>query len=103
MSKSIISNEKECFVCGSKMALEKHHIYAGAFRNKSDRYGCWIWLCSYHHRLEGGVGYNNPIHWRDLEFRSMCQKKFEMLHSHKEFMQEFKIDYIEKEKLEKEK
>ena len=76
MTKSIISNEKECYVCHTPLELHQHHIYGGtANRKKSDKYGCWIWLCGDHHNLSNaGIHFNKNL---DLKVKRMCQKKFE--------------------------
>lgn len=40
--------EKKCFLCGRNGRgdrLEKHHIFGGAYRQKSDKYKLTVWLC----------------------------------------------------------
>lgn len=40
--------ERECFLCGRNGAddpLDKHHIFGGAYRKKSERYGLTVYLC----------------------------------------------------------
>lgn len=69
MKKSIISNEHECFICGNpNVAL--HHIYFGtANRQKSDDWGCVVFLCPKHHdqcHKENGSGI-------DLYLKKLCQ------------------------------
>lgn len=37
-----------CWLCGRNGAtdnLDKHHIFGGAYRNKSEKYGLYVWLC----------------------------------------------------------
>lgn len=51
MSKSIISNEKECFICHTTQMLERHHIFGSAYRKKSEKDGLWVYLCKRHHNL----------------------------------------------------
>ena len=59
MSKSIISNEKRCFRCGTTIWLERHHIFGGAMRKKSEHFGLWVYLCHRHHNEPpNGVHYN---------------------------------------------
>ena len=39
---------KECFLCGANGnadPLERHHIFGGALRNKSEKYGLVVYLC----------------------------------------------------------
>lgn len=41
---SILQDEKECFLSGTLEGLERHHIYGGANRRNSAKYGLWVWL-----------------------------------------------------------
>lgn len=89
MAKSIISNEKECFRCKTTINLHKHHIFSGPFRNKSEKYGCWCYLCMTHHTGSQGVHtHNGTEYWKQL--KQLCQRKFEEQYSHELFMKEFK-------------
>lgn len=41
-------NDKRCFLCGrndSGDPLERHHIFGGANRKKSEKYGLVVYLC----------------------------------------------------------
>lgn len=59
MSDSLLSNERECWFCGSSEWLERHHIFGGAYRKKSDREGLWVYLCHYcHNTPPNGVHFN---------------------------------------------
>ena len=79
MSKSIISNEKQCYLCQTPYNLERHHIYFGtANRQISESQGCWIWLCNRHHT--GKVKYDEGIHFNpdlDLRIKRECQEVWE--------------------------
>lgn len=97
MAKSIISNERRCYICGDTYALEKHHIFAGAFRRKSEKQGCWVMLCPYHHRLQGGVGSNNPIKEIDVQLKREAQKEFEKTHTRDEFMEIFRRNWLDED------
>ena len=47
MGRSTMS-ERRCFLCGRNGAqdpLERHHIFGGAYRGKSEKYGAVVWLC----------------------------------------------------------
>ena len=76
MSKSIVSNRHECWVCGTTINLHKHHIYAGvANRKLSELYGCWVYLCGRHHNLSNeGVHFNREL---ELSLKRYCQDRFE--------------------------
>lgn len=76
MSKSIISNEKQCFICGTTLDLHKHHIFYGySNRQVSEREGCWVYLCSAHHNMsDEGVHFNMPF---SITLKKYCQEKWE--------------------------
>lgn len=44
MAKSIMQEEKKCYITGTRHGLHQHHIFAGANRKNADKWGCWIWL-----------------------------------------------------------
>ena len=96
MEESIMQDEKECFITHSTYGLQKHHIYGGPFRTKSDKYGCWIWL-----RHDWHTGTSYAVHSNRklmLLLRKECQKEFEKKYSHEFFMKLFKKDYLEVQK-----
>ncbi len=88
MSKSIMQTERECLICGDDRYLHRHHVFYGtANRSISEKWGCWVWLCPYHHN-----GSMNSIHANpgmDKRLKQETQKKFEELYGHDKFMQEF--------------
>lgn len=45
--KSILESDspRRCYFCGATQNLEKHHIFGGALRKKSERYGLTVTLC----------------------------------------------------------
>lgn len=61
--KSIITDKKECWVCGTTQGLHEHHIYPGYGRRKiSEREGLKLWLCGRHHNLsDEGVHFNPEL------------------------------------------
>ena len=92
MSKSLLSEEKVCWRCGTTQGLHRHHIFPGALRNASEKYGCWVWLCWPHHN-----GSNEGVHFDrqfDNELRRICQRKFEEVYGHDEFMRIFKRNLL---------
>lgn len=88
MSKSILSNEKVCYFCGTPFGLHKHHIFFGtANRKLSEKYGCWCYLCAPHHNMSNtSVHHNRYI---DLDLKRECQKVFEEKYSRKKFVVTF--------------
>lgn len=83
--KSIISNEKKCWICGKTYDLDKHHIYGAGNRNISERNGFWIYLCKEHHNMsDNSVHFNAKMRHKIQKF---CQIKYESLgHTRQEFM-----------------
>jgi hypothetical protein len=48
MAKSILQQDSLCFLCGKNggyWGLDVHHVYFGALRSKSDKYGLTVLLC----------------------------------------------------------
>ena len=93
MSKSIISNARECYVCSSTYNLHKHHIYGGSRRNLSEKYGCWVYLCPPHHNMsDHGVHFNKAL---DNDLKGQCQKAWENKYgSREQFIDTFIKSYL---------
>lgn len=48
-----------CYFCGVTRYLEKHHVFGGALRKKSERLGLTVRLChNCHNEPPGGVHHN---------------------------------------------
>ncbi len=74
MSKSILQNNKSCYVCGTTLNLHLHHIYYGtANRKLSDADGCVVYLCATHHTGAQGVHFNRKL---DLYLKCKCEKEY---------------------------
>lgn len=69
---SLISNERECFICKTTLNLHRHHIYFGrANRSKSEEWGCWCYLCARHHNMsDEGVHFNKIL---DTNLKTLCE------------------------------
>lgn len=96
MTESIISNERECVVCHTTVDLHRHHIYGGVGRRQnSEKYGCWCYLCGFHHNLSRcGVHFNKEL---DLILKQGCQRIFEASHTRDEFRKAFGRSYLTEE------
>lgn len=91
---SILSNERECFVCKTPLNLHKHHIYEGGGRRAiSEKYGCWVYLCAKHHNMsDEGVHFNKKL---DLSLKKKCQRRWEsMCRSREDFIKTFWRSYL---------
>ena len=93
MSKSIIDNERRCYVCHTTQNLHKHHIVHGyAFRKVSEEYGLWVYLCAYHHNMSNeGVHFNREL---DLKLKRLAQQKFIEKYPDKDFIKELGRNYL---------
>lgn len=86
MSKSILQNEKVCFVTGGTQDLHQHHIYRGVNRKISDKHGFFVWLRSdWHNGADYGV-HGKDGKDLDIQLKQLCQIEFEKVHSREEFM-----------------
>lgn len=93
MSKSIISNERYCLVCGTTENLHKHHlIYGTGKRQLSEKYGLWCYLCYKHHNGSNeGVHFNKQL---DLALKEMAQRKFNEVYPDLDWLQIFGRNYL---------
>ena len=94
MSKSIISNIKECYVCGYTQDLHRHHIFYGtANRKLSEQDGCWVYLCGVHHNLSRvGVHFDREL---DLKLKRECQEEWEGIYGDREeFIERYGKSYL---------
>ena len=89
MSKSILQSEKECFITGILVDLDRHHVFAGSRRKASEKFGCWVWL---RHDIHMELHDRNKA--LDKMLRRTCQEKFEEIYSHQEFMEIFGKSYL---------
>lgn len=68
-------DEYRCKICGrngSDDHLDRHEIFGGANREKSKRYGLWVYLCGWScHRGANGVHRNRAL---DLAMKQEAQR-----------------------------
>ena len=89
MTKSIMQDEKVCFITGSQTNLDLHHCFHGIRRKAADHWGCWVWL---RHDI------HMELHDRNKELDRMieraCQERFEEIYSREKFMEVFGKSYL---------
>lgn len=93
--KSIIEKEpaEECYLCRNCRNLECHHIFGGANRRWSEKYGLKVHLCPVCHRdNKNGVHGNSEL---AKQLHELGQREFEKKHSRKEFMRIFGRNYLD--------
>ena len=83
---------ESCFFCGSTRWLERHHIFQGANRGRSEMDGLVVTLCHYcHNEPPDGVHFNRT---NNLELKRMAQEQFEQNRTREEFRSLFGKSYL---------
>lgn len=97
--KSILQDEKKCFITGRTDNLENHHIFGGKpNRKNSERYGLKVWLThEWHNEPPNGAHHNKKT--ADY-LKEEGQKAFERVHGNREdFVKIFGRNYLGKGRL----
>ena len=91
--KSILQDDKVCYLCGREYGLERHHIFAGvANRRISEEHGLWVWLCGQTcHRGVDGAQYDPE---KNRYLKEMAQMAYEQTHSRDEWMKLIRRNYL---------
>ena len=101
MNSIVQKDTSRCFLCGMVgyvEHLDKHHIFGGALRNKSEKYGLVVYL--HHNRChifgENAVHKNARI---NRKLQAFAQKKAMLRYnwSVEDFRKEFYKNYLEEE------
>lgn len=80
--KSLMSNDKTCYVCGSVDVVRHHCFFGTANRKLSEKYGCWIYLCPYHHNMsDNGIHFDREL---DMRVKKECQERWEQTYGTRE-------------------
>lgn len=92
--KSILQQEKECYICHTTQGLELHHVINGvANRKKSDADGLTLWLCHRHH-----TGSKYSVHMNqelDLILKKKAQLVWERKYGDREaFIKRYGKSYL---------
>ena len=86
-SKSIVQDEKECYLTHVKYDLVRHHLMNGnAERKKAEQDGLWVWLNDSVHK------YLHDTHegrMKMYELKAIAQEAYEETHSHEEWMRRY--------------
>lgn len=73
MAKSIVQKLKQCAVCHTTLDLHEHHIFEGANRVHSERYGLTVWLCARHHNMSSEGVHNCTA--LDRKLKAIAQRR----------------------------
>ena len=87
--KSIIQNNKQCFITGATQGLHKHHIFFGTNHNNSEKYGLWVWLKWNYHIADSPHATPHNDKSTDNWLKRIAQRKFEESHSRDDFIRIF--------------
>lgn len=83
---------RSCYICGRTDRVERHHVYGGANRRKSEKHGMVVDLCHWHHNEPPmGVHHN---HKRNMALKREFQERFEKRHTRDEFRAIFGKSYL---------
>ena len=92
MAKSIMQDEKRCYLCSKLTGLEKHHIFGGvANRPISEKLGLWVYLCHDCHTGKAGAQYDKM---KNLRLKQDAQFAFERTHTRSDWMQWIGKNYL---------
>ena len=93
-----MTDERRCFLCGRNGAsdpLERHHIFGGAYRNKSEKYGLVVDLCGEKcHRNGGNAVHRNGNQMRLLRRYGQLKAMREQGWTEDDFRREFGKSYL---------
>jgi len=99
--------ERKCFMCGRNGngdPLERHHVFGGAYRKKSEKYGAVVYLCGNRcHRNGPGAVHkcasNSRFLKRFFQGRIMETQGWDMDRWIKEFGKNYKLLLPNEEKM----
>lgn len=90
---------KQCFLCGRNGAedpLERHHIFGGAYRKKSEKYGLVVLLCGERcHRNGKGAVHKNGAQMQRMRRYGQLKAMQEQGWTEAEFIRQFGKSYLE--------
>lgn len=92
MAESIMQNDKASYLSGRTDWLEKHHIFGGANRRLSEKYGLWVWLTHDEHNEPPYGVHHNIQAMRELQRQG--QLAFMAAYPDKDFQAIFGRNYL---------
>ena len=80
--------------------MDKHHIFGGSLRKKSEKYGLVVQLCHHDCHIFGEHAvHRNPAERERLQKRGQCRAMQENGWSAEEFVWEFGKNYLDEDEL----
>lgn len=90
---------RECFLCGANGSadpLDRHHIFSGPYRSKSEKYGLVVDLCHHKcHIFQKGAVHQNAKVMRQLKRYGQLKIMSEQGWTEDDFRREFGKSYLE--------
>ncbi len=94
MIKSIISNKKKCYECGSCSNLQVHHCWHGSNRKLADEDGLTVYLCQRcHRRLHNDKNLSRDL---DIKYMTIAEKAYLEFYNKtiEEFIERYGKNYL---------
>lgn len=88
---------RRCFLCGKYGPVERHHVFPGPFRQKSEKYGLVVDLCHWCHNEPPDGVHHNRANALILKQRAQRMVMREYGWNTEDFIREFGKNYLEEE------
>lgn len=96
MSKSILQDERKCFLTGyTGPGLHKHHCMNGPDRQHAEEDGLYIYLRWDYHIADSQNDTPHNNRDTDLFYKRMAQRKYEESHTRDEWMARYGRNYLD--------
>jgi len=82
---------RQCAECGSCYCIEKHHVFGGANRKISEKYGMVEDFCPSCHRGNRGIHFNKEM---AIRYKQKHQMLFEDRYGHEMWMKLIGKNYL---------
>lgn len=85
---------RECELCGATQWLEQHHVFNGAYKKKSEKFGAVATLCHFcHNEPPNGVHFNaEKMQQLKAKYQMQIMDKYRM--TEQDFIRIFGKNYI---------
>lgn len=94
-----METDKRCFLCGrngSGDPLDRHHIFSGPYRKKSEKYGLVVYLCHDRCHIFGkSAVHNNAGQMRRMQRYGQLKAMKEQNWTADDFIREFGRNYLD--------
>lgn len=86
---------KQCYICGKWAYTERHHVFNGPFRKKSEKYGAVVDLCHFcHNEPPDGIHFDQEAdNWLKATFQRKIMQ--EQGWDKERFIKEFGRNYLD--------